>query len=86
MRLERPAPAPSSTVALYLNALNTFADPEGTPRIYKAAKNVQNSERFVVLWCKTVLGGFKHQGMEMPPEDKYYSDPSKQVPPDYFNK
>ena len=42
---------------------------------YLQAANVKGLQQFVVLWCETVLKGFEAQGLKMPPEDKYYSDP-----------
>src|SRR5919199_1341831 len=54
------------------------ADPY-PPHTYQVARNVYGSERYVDEWCKTVLKGFEDQGIEIPPEDKLYTDPSKEA-------
>ena len=61
-------------------------NPDDIARMYEVAKNVQGSERYVVLWCDTVLEGLEKQGIEIPPEDKYYSDPSKQASLEDLNR
>ena len=53
-----------------------FADLEGNN--HRVARNVQGSERYVVMWCDAVLKGFDAQGIEIPPEVKFYSDPNNE--------
>jgi hypothetical protein len=52
-------------------------------QMYTQAKNVKGLQQFVVLFCEKVLEGFEAQGLELPPKEKYYSDPSRKAPPDF---
>ena len=55
-------------------------DPTMRQQMYDQAKNVKGLQQFVVLFCTTVLEGFQYQGLELPPDEKYFSDPSRQAP------
>jgi hypothetical protein len=57
-----------------------FLNMSGT---YEQAVTVKGLQTFVLDWCGTIFKGFKDQGLMMPPEDKYYSDPSREAPPEY---
>lgn len=58
-------------------------DPVSLVRAYQQAANVKGLQQFVIVWCETILKGFEVQGLELPPEDKYYSDPTREAPPDF---
>lgn len=53
-------------------------------QMYEQAKNVKRLQQFVALFCTTVLEGFQYQGLELPPDEKYFSDPSRQAPEEFL--
>ncbi len=55
---------------------------EAAVRTYDLAKDLKRSQRFVVQFCETIIEGFKIQGIEMPPQEKYFSDPNREAPED----
>ena len=62
-----------------------MSDPHLQDRIYTQAKNVKGQQQSVVHFCDTILEGFKAQGLYIPLENKYYSDPARKAP-DHFVK
>ena len=58
--------------------------PISVVRAYELAINVKSLEQFMVLFCETVIKGFEYQDLEIPPERKYYSDPTQWEPPEAF--
>ncbi len=55
-------------------------DPDLSEHIYVRAQNVKGAQQFIVHYCDTILEGFRSQGLELPPEERYYSDPSRRAP------
>lgn len=55
-------------------------EPTMRQQMYDQAKNVKRLQQFVVMFCTTILDGFQSQGLELPPDNKYFSDPSRQAP------
>jgi hypothetical protein len=51
---------------------------------YDQAKSVKNKQEFTIMFCDTILEGFESQGIKLPPEEKYFSDPSRQAPEDFI--
>jgi hypothetical protein len=58
--------------------------PVSEARTYMVAKNVKLWQLFVIHWCDTVLEKLEEQGMEMPPEEPYYSVPEREASSDFF--
>jgi hypothetical protein len=54
-------------------------------RLYIQATNTKGLQQFVILFCETALKGFEAQGIELPPSERYYSDPDREAPPDFVS-
>jgi hypothetical protein len=54
-------------------------------RLYVQGKNTKGLQQFVILFCETALKGFEAQGIELPPSERYYSDPNREAPPDFVS-